>query len=77
MEACIAAVLVGAMRLLGCTCHGAWCLVRDLSLLASVLMVVCVDCRCSLSFVFLAGARCLELSVTRRKRQRCLWFTKE
>ena len=35
-----------------------WCLVCEVWLLA----VVSVDCRCSLSFVFLGGARCLELS---------------
>ena len=58
MEACMAAVLVGVMRLLGCSFDGAWSLVCELCLLA----VICVDCRCSLSFVFLGGARCLELS---------------
>ena len=58
MEACMAAVPVGAMRLLGCPFERAWCSVGDLCLLA----VVCVDCRCSLSSVFLGGARCLKLS---------------
>ena len=55
----MAAVLLGVMRLFGCPFDGAWCLVCELCLLA----VICVDCRCSRSFVFLGGARCLELSV--------------
>ena len=48
MEACMAAVLVGVMRLLGCACPfaGAWCLVCELCLL----VVICVDCRRSLCF---------------------------
>ena len=41
MEACMAAVLVGVMRLLGCPFDGAWYLVSELYLLA----IVCVDCR--------------------------------
>ena len=41
-----------------CPCNRAWCLVCELCRLA----VVCVDCRCSLSFVFLGGSRRLELS---------------
>ena len=59
LEACRAAVLVGLMRLgaLGCPFDGGWCLVCEVCVLA----VVCVDCRCSLSFFFLGGARCLEL----------------
>ena len=57
MEACMAAVLVGVMRLLDCPFDGAWCLVCELCLL----VVVCVHCRCSLSFVFLGGAKCLQL----------------
>ena len=44
--------------LLGCPVGGAWCLVCELCRLA----VICVDCRCSLSYVFLGGARRLELS---------------
>ena len=58
MKACMAAALVGVMRLLGCPFDGAWCLFVELCLLA----VVCVDCMCSLSFVFLGGAGCVELS---------------
>ena len=58
MEACMADVLVGVMQLLGCPFDGAWCLFCELCLLA----VICVDCRCSLSFGFLSGARFLELS---------------
>ena len=58
VEVCMAAVLVGVMRLLGFPFDAAWCLVCELCLLA----VVCFDCRCSLSFVFLGGARFLELS---------------
>ena len=58
LEACTAAVLVGVMRLLGCPFDGAWFLVCELCLLA----VGCVGRRCSLSFVFLGGARFLELS---------------
>ena len=54
----MAAVLVDVMRLLGSPVDGAWCLVCEVWLLA----VVSVDCRCSLSFVFLGGARCLERS---------------
>ena len=55
MEACMAAVLVDAMRLLRCRYDGAWCLVCELCLCA----VICVDRGCSLSFVFFGGARCL------------------
>ena len=58
LSACMAAVLVGVMRLLGCPFDGAWCLVCQLCPLA----VVCFACRCYLSFVFLGGARCLEPS---------------
>ena len=58
MGACMAAMLVGVRRVLDCPFDGAWCLVCALCLLA----VPCVNCRCSLCFVFLDGARCLELS---------------
>ena len=58
IEAYMAAVLVGVMRLLGCPFDGAWCLLCELCLLP----VICVDCRCPLSFVLLGGARGLELS---------------
>ena len=58
MEACMAAVLVGVMRLLGSPFDGAWCLVCEVCRLT----VDWVDCRYSLSFVFLGGARCLALS---------------
>ena len=54
-EACMAAVLIGVMRLPGCPFDSAW----------SVRCVGRVDwvaCRCFLSFVFLGGARRLELS---------------
>ena len=51
---------VGVVRLLSCPFDVAWCLVCELCLLA----VVCVYFRCSLSFVFLGDAECLEL-VTR------------
>ena len=57
MEACMAAVLVVVMRLLGCPFDGAWCLVCEMCLLA----VIGVECRRSLSFVFLGGPCCLEL----------------
>ena len=60
-------VLVGVMRLLGCPFDGARCLVSEFCLLA----VICVDCRCSLSFVFLGGARCLELSSCDTTVQSC------
>ena len=50
--------VAGVMRLLGCPSDGAWCLVCELC----VLVVVCVDFRCSLSLVFLGGARCIELA---------------
>ena len=53
LEVCMAAVLVGVMRLLGCPFDGAWRLVSSCAFLA----VVCFDCRCSLSFVFPGGAR--------------------
>ena len=46
------------MRLPGCTFDSAWCLVCEVCRLT----VHCVDCRCSLSFVFLGCARRLELS---------------
>ena len=52
-------MLVGVMRLLGCPFDGAWYFVSELCLLA----VVCVYCRSSPSFVFLGGARCLEVSL--------------
>ena len=55
MEARIADVLFkqfGVVRHLGCPFSSAWCLVCEVFLSAIVL----VDCRCSLSFVFLRGA---------------------
>ena len=56
-EACTAAVLIGVMRLPAC--DSAWCLVCEVCRLT----VDCVTaCRCFLSFVFLGGARRLELS---------------
>ena len=59
MEACMAALLVGVIDSFAALSMvpGA-CLVCELCLLA----VVCVDLGCALSFVFLGGARCLELS---------------
>ena len=57
-EACTAAVLIGVMRLPGCLFDSAWCLVCEVCRLT----VDCVDSRCFLSFVFLGGARRLELS---------------
>ena len=36
LEACMAAVLVGGMRILRCLFDGAWCLVCELCLLAVV-----------------------------------------
>ena len=74
MQACMAAVLVGVMRLLGCPFDGAWCLVCELCLLA----VVCVDCRCSLSLVLLGGAggwklsSCNTVSNLRRSVHNCV-----
>ena len=47
-----------AAWLLGCPIDGDWCLVCELCRLA----VVCVDCRCFLSFDFLGGARRVGLS---------------
>ena len=47
-----------SMRLPGCPFYSAWCLVGEVCRLT----VDCVDCRCFLSFVFLGGARRLELS---------------
>ena len=44
--------------LLGCPFDSAWCLVSELCRMT----VVWVDYRCSLSFLFLGGARRLELS---------------
>ena len=55
----MAAVLAGVMRLLGRLFDCAWCLVCEFCQVA----IVCVDYRCSLSLVFLGGARCLELSL--------------
>ena len=57
-EACTAAVLIGVMRLPGCPFDSAWCLVCEVCQLT----VDWVDCKCFLSFVFLGGARRLELS---------------
>ena len=57
-EACTAAVLIGVMRLPGYPFDSAWCLVCEVCRLT----VDCVDCRYFLSFVFLGGARRLELS---------------
>ena len=57
-EACTVAVVTGVMRLPGCPFDSAWCLVCEVCRLT----VDCVDCRCFLSFVFLGGARRLELS---------------
>ena len=57
-EACTAAVLIGVMHLPGCPFDSAWCLVCEVCQLA----VDWVDCRCFLSFVFLGGARRLEIS---------------
>ena len=57
-EACTADLLIGVMRLSGCPFDSAWCLVREVCRLT----VDWVDCRCFLSFVFLGGARRLELS---------------
>ena len=57
-EVCTAAVLIGVMRLPGCPFYSAWCLVCAVCQLT----VDWVDCRWFLSFVFLGGARRLELS---------------
>ena len=57
-EACTAAVINGVMRLPGCRFDGAWCLVCEVCRLT----IDWVDCTCFLSFVFLGGARRLELS---------------
>ena len=57
-EACTAVVLIGVMRLPGCPFDSAWFLVCEVCRLTAVW----VDCRCFLSFVFLGGARRLELS---------------
>ena len=56
----MAAVLVGVVQLLGCAFDGAWCLVCVSR--RHLLSVVCVDCRRSLSFMFLRGSRCLGFS---------------
>ena len=47
LEVCMAAVLVGAMRLLGCPFDSTWCLVCEVCRLA----VVWVYCRCFLSLL--------------------------
>ena len=57
-EACTDAVLIGVMHLPACRFDIAWCLVSEVCRL----MVDWVDCRCFLSFVFVGGARRLELS---------------
>ena len=57
-EACTAAVLIGVLRLPCCPFDCAWRLVSEVCRLT----VDCVDCKCFLSFVFLGGARRLELS---------------
>ena len=57
-EACTAAVLIGVMCLPGCPFGSAWCLVCEVCRLT----LDWVDCRSFLSFVFLGGARRLELS---------------
>ena len=44
--------------MMGSPFNGAWCLVCLLCLL----VVICVDFRCSLSFLFRGSARCLESS---------------
>ena len=51
--------LLCSLVLCDCPFDGALCLVCELCRLA----VVCVDCRYSMCFVFLGGARRLELSV--------------
>ena len=58
LKACTAAMLIGVMRPPGCPFDSAWCLVCELCRST----VNWVDCRCFLSFVFLGGARRLELS---------------
>ena len=81
-EACTAAVLIGALRLPGCPFDSAWCLVCEVCRLT----VDWVDCRYFLSFVFLGGARRLELSTCNthpRKRHnypthtQCAWHYAE
>ena len=57
-EPCTAPVLIGVMRLPGCPFDSAGCLVCQVCRLT----VDCVDFRCFLSFIFLGGARRLELS---------------
>ena len=57
-EACTVAALIGVMRPPGCPFDSAWCFVCEVCRLT----VDWVDCRCFLSFVFLGGARRLELS---------------
>ena len=57
-EAFTAAVLIGVMRLLRCPFDSAWYFVCEVCRLT----VDWVDCKCLLSFVFLGGARRLELS---------------
>ena len=51
-------MLTGVMRLPGCPFDSVWCLVCELCRLT----VDWVDSRCPLSFVFLGGARRLQLS---------------
>ena len=58
LEACTAAALIGLIRLPDCSFDSAWCLVAEVCRST----VDCIDCRCFLSFVFLCGARRLELS---------------
>ena len=57
-EGVTAAVLIGVMRLPRGPFDSAWCLVCEVCRLT----VDCVDCRCFLYFLFLGGARRLELS---------------
>ena len=64
-EACTAAVLICVIRLPGCPFDSAWCLVCEVCQLT----VYWVDCRCFLSFVFLAGARSFELSPCNTKHK--------
>ena len=57
-EANTAALLIGVKLLPGYPFNSAWCLVCEVRRLT----VDWVDCGCFLSFVFLGGARRLELS---------------